>query len=205
MSSHYTVLGVSNNATKAEIRSAFVALCKKYHPDKNPGFDAKVTSQKFSRVNEAYSVLIDPAKRSLYDRQLYGGRLHSPDYPRQGKGDSKFDTYNQRHNAYTYARAYDYNFKEVDWNNLRSSSQEFRRKNFHFLGGLVVFMIFSSFIFSLMIQHNHKVYDERSTERTRKYKAIYDDLIENSKCTTIEEKLDKLKKDVAFDCKDKEK
>ena len=52
--SHYSVLGLSSDATKAEIKAAFVSLSKKYHPDKNPESDAKLASEKFSRINEAY-------------------------------------------------------------------------------------------------------------------------------------------------------
>jgi len=207
-SSHYAVLGVSNDATKAEIKSAFVALCKKYHPDKNFSVDAKLSSEKFSRINEAYSILIDPVKRSLHDRELYSEYLQSPYHPRQGgKGDGNIDfyRYNPRNNAYTYARAYNYSFKEADWNDLRPSNSDFRRKNFRFLGWLVVFMMFSSFIFSLRIWYTHKIYDEQSTARSRKYKAIYDDIIEQRKFTTLEEKMEKLRSDMELDCEDKKK
>lgn len=62
---YYDILGVSKNATDAEIKSAFRKLAKKYHPDinKEPGAE-----QKFKEIGEAYSVLSDPDKRRQYDQ-----------------------------------------------------------------------------------------------------------------------------------------
>jgi curved DNA-binding protein CbpA len=68
---YYTVLGVNKNATKEEIRKAYLALAKKFHPDK---FTNKEESQKmqeqFSKIAIAYKVLLDDEKRSEYDKQL---------------------------------------------------------------------------------------------------------------------------------------
>lgn len=65
MLNHYEVLGVSRNADKDEIKKAFNALAKKYHPDRNIG--DKEAETKFKQVKEAYDVLSDPVKRSRYD------------------------------------------------------------------------------------------------------------------------------------------
>ncbi|AJQ45450.1 molecular chaperone DnaJ [Ureaplasma diversum] len=62
---YYEVLGVSKNATDAEIKSAFRKLAKEYHPDKNKGADAE---EKFKEINEAYEVLSDANKRAHYDQ-----------------------------------------------------------------------------------------------------------------------------------------
>lgn len=62
----YEVLGVTKEATDAEIKSAFRKLAIKYHPDKNQG--NKEAEEKFKEINEAYQVLSDPEKRSSYDR-----------------------------------------------------------------------------------------------------------------------------------------
>lgn len=62
---YYEVLGVSKNATDAEIKSAFRKLAKKYHPDVNKEPDAE---EKFKECQEAYAVLSDPQKRSQYDQ-----------------------------------------------------------------------------------------------------------------------------------------
>ena len=62
---YYEVLGVSKDASEAEIKSAFRKLAKKYHPDVSKEPDA---AEKFKEVQEAYSVLSDETKRRQYDQ-----------------------------------------------------------------------------------------------------------------------------------------
>ena len=66
MRDYYEVLGVSKNASDDEIKKAYRALAKKYHPDMKPG--DKEAEEKFKEVNQAYAVLSDPDKKSKYDR-----------------------------------------------------------------------------------------------------------------------------------------
>ena len=63
---YYEVLGVSKTADEAELKKAYRALAKKYHPDMNPG-DAEA-EKKFKEASEAYAVLSDPDKRRQYDQ-----------------------------------------------------------------------------------------------------------------------------------------
>lgn len=65
---YYEILGVSRNATEAEIKQAYRRLALKYHPDKNPG--NKEAEERFKEISEAYEVLTDAEKRRIYD--LYG-------------------------------------------------------------------------------------------------------------------------------------
>ncbi|GAA0169544.1 chaperone [Lithospermum erythrorhizon] len=62
---YYTVIGVSKNASKSDIKSAYRKLARSYHPDvnKEPGAE-----QKFKEISNAYEVLSDDEKRSIYDR-----------------------------------------------------------------------------------------------------------------------------------------
>ena len=63
---YYKELGVAPKSTPKEIKDAYHALAKRYHPDRNAG-DAAVL-EKFQRINEAYEVLSDPTQRAQYDR-----------------------------------------------------------------------------------------------------------------------------------------
>ena len=63
---YYEILEVSRTATEIEIKSAYRKLAMKHHPDRNPG--DKAAEEKFKEAAEAYAVLADAEKRSLYDR-----------------------------------------------------------------------------------------------------------------------------------------
>lgn len=62
---YYKTLNVKKDASQDEIKKAFRKLARKYHPDLNPG--DKAGEEKFKEINEAYTVLSDPQKRSEYD------------------------------------------------------------------------------------------------------------------------------------------
>ncbi len=62
---YYHVLGVDQNATARRIKEAYRKLAFKYHPDRNNENPAAVEEMK--KVNEAYAVLSNPAKKKEYD------------------------------------------------------------------------------------------------------------------------------------------
>jgi molecular chaperone DnaJ len=66
MSDYYEVLGVPRDADEAALKKAYRRLAMEYHPDRNNG-DHEAEA-KFKALTEAYEVLRDPSKRSLYDR-----------------------------------------------------------------------------------------------------------------------------------------
>lgn len=61
----YKLLGVAKSASEADIRKAYRALAKKYHPDVNPGDEA--VANKFKEITAAYTLLTDKNLRAQYD------------------------------------------------------------------------------------------------------------------------------------------
>ncbi|KAB2834052.1 MAG: molecular chaperone DnaJ [Candidatus Brocadia sp.] len=78
---YYEILGVSRAATKEEIKSAYRALAKKFHPDLNKD-SPKLAEEKFKEISEAYEVLIDENKKARYDQ--YGHAGVASDFGKEG-------------------------------------------------------------------------------------------------------------------------
>jgi len=68
---YYKTLGVDKNASKEEIASAYRKLAMQYHPDRNPGDEE--AEERFKRCAEAFDVLSNEQKRSVYDRCGHAG------------------------------------------------------------------------------------------------------------------------------------
>jgi molecular chaperone DnaJ len=68
---HYHVLGVPHTATSAQIREAYRAQARLWHPDRSQ----TGSSDRMALLNEAYRVLSDPGRRAIYDRELSGPQV----------------------------------------------------------------------------------------------------------------------------------
>jgi DnaJ-class molecular chaperone len=62
LENYYDILGVTREASKADIKKAYRKLATKYHPDKNPD-----GAEQFKKIAAAYAILGDDAKRAEYD------------------------------------------------------------------------------------------------------------------------------------------
>jgi molecular chaperone DnaJ len=68
---YYDVLGVSKNASEAELKKAYRRAAQKHHPDRNP--DDKQAEESFKECKEAWEVLSDSQKRAAYDQFGHAG------------------------------------------------------------------------------------------------------------------------------------
>lgn len=112
----YKALGVNKDASQADIKKAFRALAKKYHPDLNPG--DKASEETFRKLQAAYDILSDTEKRRKYDageidaegketaRQFYreyaaadGGGPYTSNAGFEDLGDIFSDLFRARHQA----------------------------------------------------------------------------------------------------------
>jgi molecular chaperone DnaJ len=66
MADFYSILGVPREASDDDIKKAYRRLATQWHPDKNNG--SKESEERFKQLTEAYDVLRDPNKRTIYDR-----------------------------------------------------------------------------------------------------------------------------------------
>ncbi len=74
MENYYSILGVSCNATPAEIKNAYMKLARQYHPDRFTEEEEKrKANEHFAKITAAYRVLSDEKLRSEYDKSLEKG------------------------------------------------------------------------------------------------------------------------------------
>ena len=82
---YYTTLGVSRDASEADIKKAFRKLARQHHPD--VAKDKKAAQEKFKQINEAYDALSDPEKRKKYDQ--LGANWNQPGAGSQPESDGE--------------------------------------------------------------------------------------------------------------------
>lgn len=73
-STYYDVLGVARGASAAEIKTAYRASVRRWHPDLHNG--SSEAHIRLVEINRAYETLSDPVKRLLYDNEMFGTRTN---------------------------------------------------------------------------------------------------------------------------------
>jgi hypothetical protein len=87
---HYEVLGVAPESESGEIRKAYLAAARRYHPDFHVDADAPTrdgNARRMQALNRAWEVLGDPAARADYDRSLLAGT--DPGFARRAARDQQ--------------------------------------------------------------------------------------------------------------------
>jgi curved DNA-binding protein CbpA len=79
---HYAVLGVGRGASPDEIRGAYRRAARASHPDLHP--EDSTAAERFKRVQLAYDVLGDPARRASYDAPTLPRVVVTPSARRAG-------------------------------------------------------------------------------------------------------------------------
>lgn len=95
---YYKTLGVERGSSEDEIRKAYRKLARKYHPDLNPG--DKSAEDRFKNVQEAYDVLSDSNKRSMYDQV---GFYSEQGFPGSGPGAGRSTGPNMDFNGFDFS------------------------------------------------------------------------------------------------------
>ncbi|CAD6241260.1 GSCOCG00002593001-RA-CDS [Cotesia congregata] len=94
---YYEILGIPKDASKKDVKEAFIKLSKKIHPDKSSETSAK-SHNDFVKINEAYRVLSKDHSRQQYDSHLKYN---------QGQGPPNYRAYNpQGDDPYSRSNAY---------------------------------------------------------------------------------------------------
>jgi molecular chaperone DnaJ len=72
----YIILGLTQDASTADIKRAYRRLARRYHPGINPG--DRGAEAMYQRISEAYETLVDPARRQRYDSGGHNGYRAEP-------------------------------------------------------------------------------------------------------------------------------
>ncbi len=150
MADYYQLLGIRQDATPTEIRSAYKRLAMLYHPDRNPG-NAEA-EELFKLINEAYHVLADPTKKVFYDAGI--------SYP-------KHTHHSSAHDTSAYWKQY-HRQRYEQWRQTQQSTYTFDKRYFRIQAlAIGVFLVIAGFCFAVInvIEYVH----EHNMAETHRY------------------------------------
>ena len=119
---YYEILGVNRDATIKEIKKAYKALAKKWHPDLNRD-NIKVAEEKMKEINVAYSTLSDEVARIDYNKKLdaeskTSAKTGSSTQRQRGQSQTQSQTGSQRQSSAPTS-------DKVNFENIQSSFESF--------------------------------------------------------------------------------
>jgi len=85
----HKILGVPLNATKKEIKSAYLELAKKHHPDSNP--EDPNSKKRFQEISDAYEALVNEKKQPYYTSPYHSTQHKSSSYSNDQREYGKYD------------------------------------------------------------------------------------------------------------------
>lgn len=115
---YYKILGISKDASLAEIKSAYRTMSMKWHPDKNPYMDVTAIMQD---INEAYAILKDDVKRHRYDEEYnqFTKQHYQTNYSNTSNASTEFSDNSQK---------YDYDVKDETLREDIKAAREYAKK-----------------------------------------------------------------------------
>lgn len=122
MADYYKLLGVDKNASEEEIKKGYKKMALKWHPDRNNG--SEQASQKFKEISEAFEVLSDKQKRTIYDQVgaegLRGGGGKAPSGAGAGPSSGGFPSFGSGNGgtSYTFSTGPGGGFQPTDPNKV---------------------------------------------------------------------------------------
>lgn len=200
---HYQLLGVERDATKKEIRDAFVALSKKYHPDSNldPHSGAIGDSRAFVKIAEAYHTLSNPKRRARYDSELMVAETYRTQYeqrfyrgstggnaqPFKSQGTGEYSHYSTGGgHSYQY-----YDQSQVDWELHEKSVKKPRHARVVYM--LLALTVIVPTLFMLRVNHNYrKYYKPAAILESQRNLAAYRAVRDRARSSSVQDQLDLL-------------
>ena len=189
---------MKRNASKEEVKSAFVALSKKYHPDLNPR--SGNAREMIVEINEAYSVLSKPLKRHQYNSELHIVETYQAQFVNEhsagnspiyaGSGRRTRSSYSAA-NPHTSDNSFSGSFTEIDWEaHKRAMAAKKRPKHFRVIRYLIFLMVISTTV----IFSAHKHYQEKREGESKKNYIVYSEVREKARRMSVHEQLEVLSK-----------
>lgn len=196
---HYEVLGVEREATRKEIRNAFVALSKKHHPDSNPDPHSRAigNSQAFVEVSEAYHTLSNPKQRAQYDSELMVAETYRTQYEqrfyRGSNGPFKQPFRSQGTDEYThYSTGGGHWYQYYDKEELYRKSAN-KPKHARVVYMLLALTVIVPALFMLRVNHNyHKYYKPAALQESQRNMVAYRAVRDRARSSSVQDQLDLL-------------